>query len=261
MIAFPRLLLVIHAMCAVCLAAKSDTSRKLRRSVQSDEVRSGESDAAANMAQLAPVVTDASSSEIKLISSMEALQQSEEQGEDPESPKAQVQKKLVALIWLERTYQLNLDSMSEAAYTAKITEGKAGLEKDTSPAMATMLSKMRAEMHQFAVPFYQDVVKDELKRIRERQKLLLDKEIALDAKGDNSNNDDDAASLTEESSAAAKRQKAKKQKDPEAEEAEKQQRRSQSNVFVWIMTCVMGGLILLVVGIACVVRNRPRSTD
>jgi len=261
MIAFPRLLFVIHAMCAVCPAAKSEISRTLRRSVQSDEIHEAVSDVAANMAQLDPLVTDASSSEIKLISSMEALQQSEEQGEDPESPKVQVQKKLAALIWLERTYQLNLDSMSEAAYTAKITEGKAGLEQDTSPAMATMLSKMRAEMHQFAVPFYQDVVKDELKRIRGRQKLLLDQEIALDAEGDNSNTDDESASLTEESPGAAGRQKAKKQKDPEAEEAEKHHRRSQSSRFVGIMTCLMGGLILLVVAIACVVKVRPRSTD
>merc|ERR1712228_479834 len=86
-----------------------------------------------------------------------------------------------ALIWLERVLQQNLDSMDEESYRAKIAKSEAGLEKDSTPATANMLSKMRTEMHEFSVPFFEKAVKDELQDIRKRQKVILDKIIAIDA--------------------------------------------------------------------------------
>merc|ERR1719506_2297041 len=131
---------------------------------------------------------------------MGSLLQSEEEVLDPKSPKAALQRKLVALIWLERVLQQNLDSMSKESYRAKIAQSKAGLEKDTTPATAEMLGNMRSEMHEFSVPFFEKAVTEELKDIRARQKVLLDKIIALEAEqGDEAAKEDgkDAAAKKE----------------------------------------------------------------
>jgi len=254
--AFSTLVVACVVTCAASAFARSEAGFKLRRAEQSVEMLSEQSDASANEAQMEPAVTASSATEIKLISSMGALMQSADQQLEPSSPKAQLQRRLVALIWLERTYQQNLESMDEAAYTAKIGKGNAGLEKDTSPATAAMLTRMRTEMHQFAVPFYQHAVQDELKTVRARQKVLLDKIIALDADGES--DDQTPASLTEEDApqAAAKKEKKEEKeekKDKEvtkAEAIEKQHRRAQSSMLIWIMAVMMGALILLVLGIA-----------
>merc|ERR1719329_853344 len=120
---------------------------------------------------------------------------------DPKSPKAKLQRQLVALIWLERVLKQNLDSMDEETYRAKIAQSKIGLEKDSTPATAEMLSRMRTEMHEFSVPFFQNAVKDELKNVRARQTAILDKIIAIDAGGDDAEaaggDDAEVASLTD----------------------------------------------------------------
>ena len=67
-----------------------------------------------------------------------------------------------------------------------------GLEKDTTPATAEMLSNMRTEMYEFSAPFFQKAVKGELEDIRARQKKLLKKIIAIDDgdEGDEDKDDD-----------------------------------------------------------------------
>merc|ERR1719181_874255 len=94
---------------------------------------------------------------------------------DPKSPKAELQRQLVALIWLERVLPQNLDTMDAEAFRAKIAKSKTALEKDSTPATADMLAKMRTEMHEFSVPFFRDAVQAELDDIKARQKVLLDK--------------------------------------------------------------------------------------
>jgi len=89
-----------------------------------------------------------------MVGTMGSLLQNEAEVMDPKSPKAKLQRQLVALIWLERVLKQNLDSMDEETYRAKIAQGKSGLEKDSTPATAEMLSRMRAEMHEFSVPFF-----------------------------------------------------------------------------------------------------------
>jgi len=212
----------------------------------------------------APVVT-ADSSEIKLVSSMSALLNDEDQAEEPSSTKAKLQRKLVALIWLERVFQQNLDSMDEAAYSAKIAKSRAGLEKDTSPATAAMLSQMRTEMHDFSVPFYRNAVQDELKRVRKKQKVLLDKLIALDAGEEVEVSDvDESASLEEQKtkkveSPTTTEKPRKKEMSAEALKA-REQRRAQSNMFILIMSIMLGVLICIVCGIALKVQMHSRTT-
>jgi len=212
----------------------------------------------------APVVT-ADSSEIKLVSSMSALLNDEDQAEEPSSTKAKLQRKLVALIWLERVFQQNLDSMDEAAYSAKIAKSRAGLEKDTSPATAAMLSQMRTEMHDFSVPFYRNAVQDELKRVRKKQKVLLDKLIALDAGEEVEVSDvDESASLEEQKtkkveSPTTTEKPRKKEMSAEALKA-REQRRAQSNMFIMIMSIMLGVLICIVCGIALKVQMHSRTT-
>jgi len=212
----------------------------------------------------APVVT-ADSSEIKLVSSMSALLNDEDQAEEPSSTKAKLQRKLVALIWLERVFQQNLDSMDEAAYSAKIAKSRAGLEKDTSPATAAMLSQMRTEMHDFSVPFYRNAVQDELTRVRKKQKVLLDKLIALDAGEEVEVSDvDESASLEEQKtkkveSPTTTEKPRKKEMSAEALKA-REQRRAQSNMFILIMSIMLGVLICIVCGIALKVQMHSRTT-
>jgi len=235
---FLTLSALVSACLATCsVAATAKNGRALRQADQPTEV-----DEAASIVTSDP-------SDIKLVSSMEVLLHSKEQDEDPASPKAQVQRKLVALIWLERVLQQNIDSMDEATYEDKIARNKEKLAKDTSPATASMLGEMRTELHQFAVPFYQKAVQAELERLRERQKVLLNKLIALDAQdGDDTEQPDEpvtAAKLVEE-----------KKKEPTAEEAaDKQARRDRSQMFIGIMSGMAGILLCIVVSAACFVKS------
>lgn len=200
----------------------------------------------------------------QLVYSMGSLLQSEAEVMDPKSPKAKLQRKLVALIWLERVLQQNLNNMNEETYRAKIAKSKAGLEQDTTPATADMLSRMRTEMHEFSVPFFEKAVKDELKDIRARQRVLLDKIIALDA-GKASDDDSGSEAPSDGESKVAKKETKKpkeKAKGPTAEEKAKEraQKKAQSNMFIFLMVAISGTLILLLVGIAIKVHTHQSSS-
>lgn len=212
----------------------------------------------------------ADSSEIKLASSMETLMQDEK--DDPASPKAKLEKKLVALIWLEKVLQQNYNSMNEEAYKEKIALGKDKLTKDTTPAMAAMLGMMRTELYEFSVPFYQNAVTDEMKKLRTRQKKLLDQIITLDAK--EPADAADASEASAEPAAVAKPAKAAQEvKDAAAEaakappveseeerKAKKERRRKQSNTITGIMVGIMTSLLCFVLFIAWRVHSHVRST-
>jgi len=149
--------------------------------------------------------------------SMGALLATEQEVMTVKSPKAELQRKLVSLIWLERVLQQNLNSMEEDRYRAKIAKSKAGLEKDTSPATADMLAKMRSEMHEFSVPFFQKAVEAELADNRARQKVLLDKILAIEAgqtEQDLSEGDDDVVDGESSSKHSEKKEKPDKQAAP-----------------------------------------------
>jgi len=177
--------------------------------------------------------------------------------------KAEFQRKLVALIWLERVLQQNLDSMEEENYRAKIGNAKAGLEKYSTPATAEMLARMRTEMHEFSVPFFQKAVKDELKDVRARQKVLLDKIIAIDAGQD----PDDVVGDDGSTPPAPKKKEAAKKEKPEltAEQlataaSEKAARHAQSEMFIFIMCAIASLLIIVLLVVAVKVRTHEMTT-
>lgn len=156
--------------------------------------------------------------------SMTSMLATEEEVLTDSSPKSRLQKKLVALIWLEKVLQQNLDSMDEKAYKAKIAQSKATLEKETTPATAAMLQKMRTEMHEFSTPFYRSAVEKELKDIRKRQKAILDKILALESGADVSDEDalKEKAEIKEKKSKKTKVAKEKKKQLRDAEPCEEE---------------------------------------
>jgi hypothetical protein len=112
-----------------------------------------------------------------------ALLQSEAEVVLPDDKKAQLRKKLVALIWLEKVLQQNLDSLDDEAFRSRISQVKAQLAKDSTPGTADMLSGMRTEMHEFSAPFFETVVREELTQVRAKQKAVLLEIAALDDGG------------------------------------------------------------------------------
>jgi len=117
-----------------------------------------------------------------LLSSMGSLLQSEEEVMDPRSDRAQLQREVVGLIWLEQVLSENLNTMNEKNFMAKIAATQAALRADTSPATAAMLGRMRSEVHEFSAPFFRKVVEEELFRIRAKQKMLLNKIAQMDGR-------------------------------------------------------------------------------
>jgi len=254
-----RLPVLILAGLTARVAGVATQGHSLRHAEQSEEVVTPGTDMIA---------------EKMLVGTMGSLLQSQAEVMDPKSPKAKLQRQLVALIWLERVLKQNLDSMDEETYRAKIAQSKSGLEKDSTPATAEMLSRMRTEMHEFSVPFFQNAVKDELKDIRARQKAILDKIIAIDAGGDDAESEaaslsdadgEDDGSLEVKDDQGEKKEEKKKTKpaasenDDDPEKAEKDRKNKQSNIFVVIMSAVVGTLVLIVLAIAIKVKTHVPS--
>lgn len=192
-----------------------------------------------------------------LVGSMGSMLQSEAEVMDPKSPKALLQQQVVGLNWLESVLEQNLDTMDTEAFREKIAKSRTSLEKDTTPATADMLGKMRTEMHEFSVPFFEDAVKEELEDIRARKERLLDKIMAVDAGETVDLEDDDvkeaekkAATTTKKDKAPPKKdkgssKKAKDDNDPE----QKKRRRTTTNIVTFVMSLIGATLILCVLGI------------
>lgn len=272
LVSLSGIFLACFAACAAGLTAKAGSGSTSQHVEQSAVLLSDHDTLASDLT--APAVTAASGAEIKLESSMALMlgddddDDDDEKAADPASPKAELQRKLVALIWLEKVLQANVDSMDESTYSAKIAKAKAGLAKDTTPATAAMLSQMRMEIHEFSAPFYQNAVKDELHRIQKRQKVFLDKIIALDAGADpatvekiGEESGEDSSPDASGSKAAKPDKKEKKKKERTAEEiADRKKRQAQAQYYTWMMGGTMAVLTLILVGIAIKVKTHVRST-
>jgi len=240
----------LSTLLVVCLATGSSAaaakSGALRRQPTEQE-------------EASTAVVTADSSDIKLFSSLQVLLK--DQDTDPASPKAKVQKKLVALIWLERVLQQNINSMDEATYEDKIKKNEKELARDTSPATAAMLGQMRTELHEFSVPFYQKAVQDEMQRLRTRQKVLLDQLIALDAKGAEEQDADADSQELEKPAPATLEVEEKKKKAQKKEKAAPKPKKEDdgSETLLYIMIGLVTLLSLSVCTIGCVVKNHVRS--
>jgi len=246
LLSLPVFILVSLTVSAAGAAAKEERSHSLRR--QDDHQDDGPE---------------------AMFGSMKSFLQDEEEVMDPKSPKAALQRQLVSLIWLERVLERNLNNMDAEAYREKITKSKTALEKDSTPATADMLSNMRTEMTQFNVPFFRDAVQDELMDLQARQKVILDKIMAIDA-GETVSVDDETEGAKKEEDeeeeikapATPKPEKADKKKKPkpkakkvEDDPETKKKKDMQSSIFVIIMCGVGGTLSLIVIGIFIKVHN------
>jgi len=256
----PLLILTAIVASAASATAKAEKSHALRHS---EEVSDGVK---------LPVPSGMMQEEMMVGSMGSAIQSEAQEVMDAKSPKAKLQRKLVSLIWLERVLQQNLASIDEEAFADKIAKSKSGLEKDTTPATAKMLTNMRTEMYEFSAPFFQKAVKEELEDIRARQQKLLKKITAIDdgedVDDDEDDEDEDADDEAEEPEKKKKKEKKDKKKkksvaDQEADAAAKAElkraKNAQSNLFVGLMALICGILILIVVGVAIKVNLHIRS--
>jgi len=260
-VAMPVFTLATIFSSAAGTTAREDGSHSLRHSEQSAVVLadSVQDDSEAGEPQLKV-------QETMLVGSMGSMLQSEAEVMDPKSPKAALQRQLVALIWLERVLEQNLNTMDSQAFLKQVAKSKTALEKDSTPATADMLGQMRTEMHEYSVPFFKDAVQNELSDIRARQKVLLDKIIAVDS-GEPVDLDekDDAQKKDEKKTPSATKKEKKDKASPKKSKGgenpdEKKRRSTQSNIFVFLMSLLGATLILMVLGIAIKVHTHvPRS--
>lgn len=260
--------------CFLSLLAAVKAGPALRHREQSAVVLSRISDEAADVDAAPALVNPDSSGEIKLVSSMESVLEDEKEAVNSQSAKATLRKKLASLIWLERVLQKSLDSMDEDAYKAKIAQGSANLRKDNSSATSDMLNAMRTEMHNFSVPFYRSAAEDELKRLQYRQNFYMDKLIALDA-GQKVDVTEEPPPFEEGDEPAKvpgvaaekphKQEKKRKDKatgeDPEERAKQKAAEKWQEKLYIFLMSSVAAGLLLIIVGTAIKVRMTVSSAE
>jgi len=206
--------------------------------------------------------------EVKLVGSMGSMLQSEAQVMDPKSPKALLQQQVVGLNWLESVLESNLETMDTEAFREKIAKSRTSLEKDTTPATADMLGKMRTEMHEFSVPFFEDAVKEELADIRARKEHLLDKIMAIDAGEPVDLESDDVKLEEKKTPTTTKKDKNPPKKDKGSPEKakgdgdpdEKKRRTTQTNIVTFLMSLIGATLLLCVIGVAIKVHTHvPRA--
>lgn len=239
------------------------------RAEKSHALRHSEETAVSDGVHL-PVPSSMMQEEMMVGSMGSAMQSEAQEVMDAKSPKAKLQRKLVSLIWLERVLQQNLASIDEKAFADKIAKSKTGLEKDTTPATAEMLSNMRTEMYEFSAPFFQKAVRDELEDIRDRQQKLLNKITAIDEGEDVDEDEDDDEDDDEEAGKKNEKKEEKKEKkkkksaadkaaDAAAKAELKRAKNARSNLFVGLMALICGSLILIVVGVAIKVNLHVRS--
>jgi len=266
--AMPVLILAALTAAAAGATTREDRGHSLRHTEQSAVVVSdsvkGEAEANAQT----------EIQETMLVGSMGSMLQDEKEVMDPKSPKAALQRKLVALIWLERVLEQNLNSMDTEAFRKTVAKSKTGLEKDSTPATADMLGNMRTEMHEFSVPFFKDAVQNELTDIRARQKVLLDQIIAVesgepmpveiqsdDITIEKEEKEEKGEKKKKKKPTTAKKEKASPKKGSDDDPEVKKQRNKQSNIFVFLMSLLGATLILIVLGIAIKVHTHvPRAT-
>jgi len=196
---------------------------------------------------------------------MGSMLQSEAQVMDPKSPKALLQQQVVGLNWLESVLESNLETMDTEAFREKISKSRTSLEKDTTPATADMLGKMRTEMHEYSVPFFEDAVKEELADIRARKENLLDKIMAIDSgepvdveeeqkkmadlSDDVKAEEKKAPATTKKDKAPPKKDKGPPKKAKSDDDAAKKARTTQTNIVTFVMSLIGATLILCVLGI------------
>lgn len=188
------------------------------------------------------------------IASVGSFLATEAQVMESTSPKAKLQQQLVSLIWLERVLVHNLNTLKEDNFHAKIAQSKAALEKDNTPATAEVLAKMRTEVNEYSVPFFRTAVTDELKAIRERQKVVLDKIDAIN-RGKVENKPAVPISPKEDAGKTTEAPTNESDNDREQRELHERIRYWTQNFFISVMSIVALSLAAILVAVAVKVRS------
>jgi len=204
-------------------------------------------------------VAAVSSEQQTLVSSMQALLQSEDQFMEPQmadrnSKTGKLRRKLVDLIWLEKVYQKSLNSMHQHGFVEKLLQSKSKSQENVTAATEAVVGAQEARV--FFPSVFQKAVSDELKEIHTRQQDLLD-QIAASESTQQSDDDDERKEDSERRKAhkaETDRIKAEEKKRAAAKAEDENglaaKILSTSSVFVIAMVSLNVTLIMVVCGIA-----------
>lgn len=104
---------------------------------------------------------------------MEAMVAAEREAMNASDPTSKLKEELAALAWLEDELFEKQNGLNEEVYRGKVAAAEAAVAKDTSPGVAKMLGDMRLEMHALAVPFYSQVLEQQITEVKAKQQALL----------------------------------------------------------------------------------------
>merc|ERR1719238_1113611 len=85
------------------------------------------------------------------------------------------EEELAGLLWLEKELNTKLTDLQEKKYEDKIAKEQKLVANETTAGVAGMLAAMREQMHRFGAPFYEKVLKEEIKDVKKKQQVLLKK--------------------------------------------------------------------------------------
>merc|ERR1719281_2206676 len=85
------------------------------------------------------------------------------------------EEELAGLLWLEKELNTKLTDLQEKRYEDKIAKEQKLVANETTAGVAGMLAAMREQMHRFGAPFYEKVLKDEIREVKKKQQVLLKK--------------------------------------------------------------------------------------
>merc|ERR1719380_494424 len=85
------------------------------------------------------------------------------------------EEELAGLLWLEKELNTKLSDLQEKKYEERIAKEQKLVANETTAGVAGMLAAMREQMHRFGAPFYEKVLKEEIKDVKKKQQVLLKK--------------------------------------------------------------------------------------
>merc|ERR1719453_2945116 len=117
---------------------------------------------------------------------------------DIKDPKSVDKEELAGVIFIEDLYKEKLNSLESDNYEKRIAAEAAPVASETnSSGLADMLSDMREEMHDYALPFYKKYLKEKIEESEKKQQALL-KKIESDKHAKAGGNEEKAEVKTEE---------------------------------------------------------------
>jgi hypothetical protein len=95
---------------------------------------------------------------------------------DIKDPQSVDKEELAGVLFIEDVYRDKLETLENDNYEKRIAAEAAPVASETnSSGLADMLSDMREEMHDYALPFYKKYLKEKIEESEKKQKALLKK--------------------------------------------------------------------------------------